>query len=304
MLKVILSICFLVNFTYKEDNFRVDKIQYDYKESAEEYITLKIELFSKQEDIIEMRVYFCDEEKKYLNKSFYSSTLKIEGHAKTIAKIPYTAEEKQYFYISFFINNGRDKDFDIYFPIYPYEKGACNLSLKTYCQSRYPTSVLYSDAIIKEEKSEVFLINSKDNFYSFNNTIPINKIKISSNYFNNDGYANLYVLDKIDEFKLYYDEGYVIPLKMDFSNPVLKFSFDANYYLDLINGIVYDEYVSGTVYKNNVIFPYYDNSYSLYIELIDCFPYFSEVQIYFSVLVEGNLIGDCYQSKYCLRRKY
>jgi len=80
MHKIILCASLLLSSININDprNISVKKIEYNEKNRNDEFIELKIDLYSSSEDILLMQVYFCDKE-KVCDKEYYSSSLIIKG---------------------------------------------------------------------------------------------------------------------------------------------------------------------------------------------------------------------------------
>ena len=114
----------------------------------------------------------------------------------------------------------------------------------------------------------------------------------------------LFIEEKIDEFFIYYNEGYLFPLSLNSEKGIISFTLENKYYLDFINGEVHDVYKKDSVYTNDLLFPYVDKTYNITLKAIDCFSGFNEVTLDFNLHVLGDLIGGCNTSKYCLRRDY
>ena len=303
MLKIVLSVSLLFSINLNED-FRVDRITYNFDESTDSMFFLRIDLYSKLKDIIELKIYFCDINKKLKNNKYYSSILEVEKSKSTIAKIPYTIKENMYLRINFYNNSAKDEVFDLFFPVYPKEKNVCNLNESRYCESNNSALVVYENKEIKEMKSKVFLVNETLNFYSFNNKLNVERIKLNSNLFNEEGYAYIYIREKIDSFNVYYNEGYTFTLNLKNDSNLVSLSLENKYYLNIIDGEISDYYVNDSIYTNDILFPYTDKTYNINLKVIDSFVSFHEVIINFSIIVKGALIGDCLTSKYCLRRDY
>lgn len=303
MLKIVLSVSLLFSINLNED-FRVDRITYNFDESTDSMFFLRIDLYSQFKDIIELKIYFCDINKKLKNNKYYSSVLEVEKSKSTIAKIPYTIKENMYLRINFYNNSAKNEVFDLFFPVYPKEKNVCDLNKSRYCESNNSALVVYENKEIKEMKSKVFLVNETLNFYSFNNKLNVERIKLNSNLFNEEGYAYIYIREKIDSFNVYYNEGYTFTLNLKNDSNLVSLSLGNKYYLNIIDGEISDYYVNDSIYTNDILFPYTDKTYNINLKVIDSFVSFHEVIINFSITVKGALIGDCLTSKYCLRRDY
>ena len=290
-----------INFNNHNETICVKKIEY--RENNNEFISLEVELYSSEEDILQMQVYFCDKE-KVCQKEYYSSTLIIKGNKKTIAKVPFTIEKDGYLNIKFYSNNLSDYFEDVMFPIYYNDNQICYLSEAYECVSKKPGVIKYVNKVIEEEYNRVSLINKNKVYYSFNNRLPIERIKIGSLLKREKGSANLCIKERIEGMEIYYNEGYSFPLNIQFENNIVNLSLANKYYLDLIKGLAYEEYKENLIYTNQIIFPYIDNEYDITIELSEVFLSFNKVVLDFKLITKGNLLGNCNSSKYCLRRSY
>jgi hypothetical protein len=306
MPKIALCISLLFNtFNFIEDReIGIKNIEYNIENYNIEFINLKIDLFSKKEDIVEINIAFYNAEKTKLNENFHSSALTIKGDKSTIARIPFKLEEKIYLDISFYSNNF-DEIFDrVMFPVYPKINGICYLHESFSCKGETPSVVQYKDKKISEKYDKISLLNKNLSFFSFKNKMPLENIKIASALKIQGGYGNLLIEKKINEFEINYDDGYAFPLIFERINGVIELGFANQYYLDLIRGKTYEDYQMDTIKINQIIFPYVDESYDIEIELINCFASFERVVIDFSVITNKSLYGNCNASKYCLRRIY
>lgn len=303
MLKLMLSISLLF-YSYSIDDFKVNSITYSVNESANTSFLLSIELYSRVKDVIELKIYFYDINKNMISNKYYSSVLEIEKSKNTIAKIPYKIEQNMFLRIQFYNDNTLNHVFDLFFPVYPSEVNVCDLNKNNYCQSNSPVLVTYNNGKIEEKMSKIFLVNEMLEFYSFDNRLNIERIKMSSNLFTDRGYAYLFLNERIEEFFVYYNNGYYFPLILNDNHGLIVPSLEGEYYLDLIEGKTYDYYEIDSLHTNDILFPYVDNTYYITLKVIDGFIGFNEVTLNFSLNVLGKLIGYCVDSKYCLRRDY
>lgn len=276
----------------------LEKIEYSNHEIEEGIILLNIYLCTSNKDIVELKIYFCDEEGNKIKKEFYSSALTISKRKQTIAKIPLTIKEKMNLNITLFSYNKQEEFENIFFPIYPKENNYCNLNEKKICSSNSPVFVVYQNNKLYEEYETISLLNDNKIIYSFNNLIPLNKIRIYSNLHNEEGYVTLYTKDDIG-----LQDDY-IPLNVYFSDKILEFKIASKYYVDAKNGKVYEQYKNNTILDNEIILPYEDKKYVFKIKLEDSFYSFNIVEFTFNVQVKGGLIGNCKKSKYCIRNSY
>lgn len=284
------------------DGLKVKEITYNVDDYENGCIGLNIDIYSSKKDLIEMKVYFSNDSKQY--NDFFSSALSIIGLKSTFAKIPFELQEKTYLKIIFYSNNLK-KDFEmIDFWVYPREGQICNLNEQFYCISKVPSVVKFFDGEIKETYDKISLMSTDINYYSFDNKLPLKKIKISSYLEAMDGYANLYISKEISGFFMDYNDRYVIPLLVNYKNNVLSFSLANKYYVDLIKGITCEDYCEDTIYDNQIVFPYLNDEYEMTIEIVDCFYSFEKITLDFNVITSGGFFGKCSDNKYCLRRNY
>jgi len=305
MHKIILCASLLLSSININDprNISVKKIEYNEKNRNDEFIELKIDLYSSSEDILLMQVYFCDKE-KVCDKEYYSSSLIIKGEKSTTAKIPFKVEDDSNLNILFYSNNLKDYFENIMFPIYSKNNQICYLSESYECSGKKPSIIKYENKVIEEKYDKLSLVNKEKVYYLFDNRLPIEKIRIGSVLENNNGYANLYIEDKVKGMEIYYNDGYVIPLNIEFKNNIINLTFSNKYYLDLKNGFTYEEYEEKLIYTSQIVFPYIDEEYDVKIELVNVFSSFEKVILGFKFVTKGELFGRCDSSKYCLRRKY
>ena len=302
-----LLLSFMLLFCNYQDARNITKvniIEYYSNSHKDDIITLNINITATKRDVIELKIYFCDENKNNLNKDYFSSALTIQGNKKTEARIPIHISEKMYLNIVFYSSN-LDKEIEnVMFPIYKNEDLICDLNETKICKSNNPVHVIYENKKIREIYEKIAVSNETLMFKSFNNIVPIEDIRLICNNQINDGEMNLYIKEKIDEYSLYYKEGYAFNLEAYVVNNVIRFAFMDYHYVDLHNGKMYDNYISDGVYIKDVILPYRNKEYNFVIELKDCFVSFKTVKLDFKVKTKGDLIGGCETSKYCLRRSY
>lgn len=286
-----------------KDDIHVNYIEYngDYNNA---FVNLNISLYSSFNDIVELKVYFFDKDGIDKKDNFYLSSLRVQGNKKTFARIPFVLKEDIVLNLVFYSDNLKSEFENIMFPIYVKNSTECNLSYDFVCKSDRPSTIIYENNNLVEIYDELVLINDNLQYKTVNNTIPLNRIKIGTKSLNKDGFANLYIIDKINEVKLDYTDKYTIPLNIEVKNNVVSFSVSNKYYLDLLNGITYENYHYDTIHTNQVVFPYRNERYKMIIELINCYYFFEKVVVNFEVITEGNLLGNCVSSKYCLRRIY
>ena len=303
MHKVILCISLMINLlsTNSAEQTKIEKIEYN--NYSNDLIELKITILSKKKDLIEMQVCFFDTQKNKLDDVCYSSAVEVENRKKTTAKIEKSVKENMYLNIIFVSQNKEEKIKEIMFPIYVNKIETCYISRKHYCKSTIPSKVVYENDKINQYYDEISLINKENNYYSHNNLMPIQRIKINSRNEVLDGFANLYIYKQVSDFHIYYDKQYTFPLKIKLTD-IISFEFENYYYLDLLKGITYENYQFDTIKENQIVFPYKNNEYDIKIEIIDCFYILKTIEVDFKVLTRGDLMGDCIKSKYCLRRIY
>ena len=192
---------------------------------------------------------------------------------------------------------------EVDFPLYTMEKKVCDLSMY-YCESSFPIITRYYKGKIYEYKEKIAVVNKELNYFSFNNKVPLERILVSSNWVKMDGYANLIIEEKIAEFNVFYNGGYIFPLLPKLKNGLVSFEFENKYYVDLLEGKVSEEYQYDGYYTNQIIFPYKDAYYDVRVELINEKSCFEKIVLNFRINTRGNLLGCSDTSKYCLRRSY
>lgn len=292
MLKFVLCFSLLLGTVKTSDtSSRVDKIEYSAKDYESGILKLRIELVSDR-DVMTLKVDFYDSKNTKLN-NYYTSSLIVEGRQNTIARIPVSIKEKMYMHIKI-ISFNEDKELvDIKMPLYPFGHQVCYLIDKHECKSKYPSIVKYENNRVNEEYEVIGLVNKNLNLYSYDNLLPIEKIKVVTNLHKlDDGYAMLNI------------EDYTIPIRIENKNSIINFEIANKYYLDVKNGNTYDYYMSDTIYKNQIIFPYENMKYDFVLQLKETFISFDEVVIPFSVNTFNRFIGKCSESIYCVRRLY
>ena len=266
--------------------------------------SINIGLYSCVGDVLELKIYFYDENKMLANNRYFSSALSIKGRKETIAKIPIKVEEKMFFKIILYSSNFKGNIVEIMFPVYPKESSFCSLNRNNLCISKYPSKVSYRNGKIEENYEKISLIAYKDVFYSYDNLIPIQDIKILSDSKKNYGVASLILKENIESFNIYYDNCYRFSLDIKEKDNISFFDFSNKYYIDFLKGVISETHLKNAVFDNNVLLPYKDKEYELILEIEGYFSNFSVVQFNFIVNTEGELIGECKYSKYCIRRSY
>ena len=299
MHKILMCTSLLFSTLNFGENIEIKKIEYDAIDNNDESIKLNIDLYSSERDVVELRVFFDDE------NNYYSKALVVSGKVFTTARIPIVLDENSVLRLEFYSGN-LDKVFtNINFPVYKKIKSKCDIMNNGYCKSNFPTKVVYVNNEIKEIYDEIALISKNKVLYSFDNTLPLNKIILNSNEIDfNKGNATVIIKDRIDEINIYYNEGYALPLNVHYKNKIINFSLANKYYVDLKKGKVYEDYKSDAIYKKEIIFPYRDGEYDIQIVLVDFFASLDEIVIKFKLKTKGILIGECKVSKYCVRRNF
>lgn len=303
MHKIILCISLIINLLNTSTNevTKVEKIEYN--NNSNDLIELEIILLASKKDLIEMQICFYDAINNKLQDTCYSSAIEVEGRKKTIASIAKDIKEDMYLNMTFLSIN-TDKQIDkVTLPIYLHEQENCYLSKQYYCKSKKPSKVIYQGKKINEFYDEISLVSKDHNYYSNNNLMPIERIKIISKNEALVGFANLYIYQEISEFHAYYDNKYTFPLKISLDYGI-SFTFENNYYLDLLKGIMYENYTFDTIKMRQIIFPYKDEEYDIKIEISNCFNIIKNIEVDFKVSTKGRLFGNCNENKYCLRRIY
>jgi len=304
MFKLLLSLLLVVGNLNIASNKETKLEEIKFINLNKESVELKITIDAPIRDIIELKITFYDKDKNKINGEGFSKAISIIGKKQTTAKIPFNPNEKIYFNTILFSSNLNKEIENIYFPIYPSEALSCSISKNKLCESNYPSVVTYSNGKIKEEYEKIGLVNNNLTLEIFNNFIPIERISVISNLTTNDGYATLYLKEKIKELDIYYNEVYIFPLKIKEKNNVINFEFASFYYLNVIEGKTYENYQINTKIDKKVLLPYINEKYSFYIEIKDEFISFSSLLIEFEVVTNNKLFGKCSNSKYCIRRNY
>ncbi len=277
----------------------VTKIEHTSIQNTSSYFYLNINLKTLIRDIFKLEIYFHNQENKKAN--YYARSLIIEKEKETTVKIPYYVQEKIFLNIIISSQNLEKEIENIMFPIYPKVEKECNLNIERKCMSSFPTSVIYQNKKIKEEYSEISLLNKETNFQTFNNLLPIDKIYIKSNIILDDFIGYISLENKIDELEMYYDTQYLFPILANNSNQFLNLVLANKYYIDFLNGITSDTYKTNYQIRKEILFPYLDNKYSLTLQLNNL-SLFSRVIFEFEIETKGVLIGD--NGKYLIRRGY
>jgi len=300
MPKLFLVVTLLMNLINVSNEFVtiVEKIEYTADNYNNNILKLKIVLNSSSRDIVKLKIFFYDKNGELINDNYYSSALEIEGIKETYAKVPVVIEDKMFLNIVLTSDNHKKEIENIMFPIYPKDNMECDLNASRICKSKHPSVVVYNNKVIDENYEMISLVNTNLNIDVFNNLIPLNKMKIITNSILIDGYSSLSVDEDIGL------ESISLPLNIMMTNNIINFELANKYYLDVMEGKVYDNYKEKTIYDNQIILPYENKIYKITIELYDCFKIFNYVKIDFNVTTKDRLIGDCNLSKYCIRRNY
>lgn len=305
MLKLAVCLSLLVSTFYDNSENVVEMIEYNVLDYTEEGISMNVTLNVDRKTIITMKVYFFDENKNILNNKYYESSMILEKDSRTLAKIPIQFRGKIYLNIVFENRELNEEIENIFFPVYEKEKGSCDFSIKKSCNSSYPVKVVYENGRVNEFYENVFLVNEDLHIRSFNNRLPIENFAIKTSINKEEkGYASLYIDEKLESINVYYSDKYEFPLEVYYDSSLLKFKFANKYYLDYLKGVVSEEYENNLIFDNNIVFPFVDKAYAMEIVLFDAFYAFDNVRIPFMFETRGNLVGNCDESKYCIKRGY
>ena len=303
MHKIVLCISLLFNTINLKHSDRSVVESIVHKTSEENVIELEITIISQVEDTIEMSIYFYDEKKEEKYEEYFSSSLIIKGRKVTTARIPFEKETKNFLNIIFLSNNLNENILDVSFPVYKLEQRKCMLSKERYCEASIPSIVEYKNNNVKEMYDKFFLIDENTKYYSLNNYIILEKIKISASSNSSIIDASLHLKDKIEGLNVYQDKEYAFPLVVNYDSGLLRFDFLNNYYVDLLQGSTHEDYIENAIFTNKVLLPYDDKTYDMYIE-VETDGVFNKIIIEFEIETKGKLYGTCKESKYCLRRNY
>lgn len=305
MFNIFISLSLILNMiNINVDYCNIEKIEYYSNQYENNFITLNIGVKTNKRDVVQLDVYFYNKDNELLTNKYYSTSLVIDGKKETRAKIPLVVEGNINLNMVFYSGNLETEIENVMFPIYPREFLSCNLNESLICESNSPVYVLYENKNIKEVKEKIDILNEDLNFNSFNNLVPVNKVKLISTYQCLNHIAVLKLNEKIDGYDIYYDSEYSFPLKISCYNGILSFEVGEMYYVDFVNGKVSENYNYGSKYTNEILLPYENKNYLFRIEMENCFYNFDFVVFEFYVQTKGNLIGKCNESKYCLRRNY
>lgn len=291
------------NFYNVETVTKIEKIEYISNNYVGGDFSLDIEIFAPVKDIVELKVYFYNKNKELVSDNYYSDSLIIKGHKKTVAKIKYDIEEMMLLNVVVYSDNKKDIIENIMFPVYEREYLTCDLNLEKICISNYPSKTAYMNKKIIEEWEKISLINQNLVIESFDNLVPIDKIHLISNLDVFEAESKMVLKQKIEGMNLFYDDGYIFNLLIE-NDEIINLKFMDKYCLDLLNGKTYEGYKENCVYSKNIVLPYINNVYEFIVEIKNGFVSFSNVIFRFKVITEGGLIGKCNDSKYCVRRQY
>lgn len=305
MLNVLLSFAMLFGtVNTSEEISKIEKVEYNAKTYDNQKIDLNIYVKTNKRDILQIIVYFYNKNNELIADKYYSSSLVVDGKKETRATIPILSKKELFLNIIFYSGNLDREIENIMFPIYSREFLSCDLNKDKICESNNPVIVVYENKNILEIKEKISLVNSGLDFNSFNNLVPINKIKLISNVEALYDYGFLKLEKNVNDFDVYYDGGYIFNLKINSINGIMGFNISDNYYVNFFEGKTSQNYINDALYINEILLPYNNTSYSFIVELNDVFTNFSSVKVRFVVNTKGNLIGKCDSSKYCLRRNY
>jgi hypothetical protein len=267
----------------------VDKIEYNEDENQDDFIYLNIDLFSLYYDLVEMKIFFYNEDKSSEYDTFYSSSLFVENNVKTRAKIKIPEKKNMFLKIVLFSDRLNKEFYDLLLPIYFNNETNCNLNLMYECKSMYPTKVVYYEGNIVEKYNKIELVNRKKYYFAADNLLPIKDIKIvSETELNADG---VYFI--INDF--------VVPVDYFYIDNIIHFRFGNIYCIDYLSGTTYANYKEGCVFSNNIILPYKNMSYDVDF-VIDNYSSFKKIVFSFKVETKGDLLGKCKISKFCITR--
>ena len=305
MLNVILSFALLFNNIYfNKQSTEVEKIEYFTNNNDSKSITIDISLKSICRDVVQLTIFFYDENKNVMNNKYFSSSLFIEGKTKTKARIPMEVKTKLYFNIILYSSNLDEEIENIMFPIYPKQKVNCDLNLSKTCKSDSHSLIFYSKKKIYEEYEFVSLLNDSLDFKRFDNIVPLSSIRLMSNLIEGEAQTTLILDEKIESLNIDYYGGYLVPIRMIVDKGIITFNFSEKYYIDFIKGETSQNYIRNGRLMNEILLPYKNYKYEFEIDIKENFVSFGTVKITFSVITSGKLIGNCENSKYCIRRGY
>lgn len=304
MLKIALCLSLLVPSFYNVDEDIVEKIEYNVSSYSKEGIELDVSLNINKRMVLTMKVYFYDENKNILNNKYYASSVVLEKHSETKAKIPIQFNGKIYLNIMFENGENNEEIDNLFFPIYEKLAGVCDFGEEKMCDSKYPVKVVYQKGFVNEFFEKIFLVEDNLHMRSYDNRLPIEKLAIKTSVHKEDGYAALYIYEKYDYINVYYDGKYEFPLEIYSENGIINFKIANKYYLNYIDGKISEEYFANSVFDNNLVFPFNEDIYYMDIVLVDAFYVFDIVKLPFVFEIKGNLIGRCNDAKYCIKRGY
>jgi hypothetical protein len=293
MLKLILFFS-LINTSAINQYASVDSIAYYQSNKDDKKIDFEFncDYFNVYKFNVIIDLYNCNGE----NIGKYTNAIEVIGRSNKTAIIHCDYQEDFYALINVEVNdllivkNGK---------INFYIQGDCYLNLdERKCERVYKSE--YKNKTSKDYNLD-FVIN-KNIFDKFlgENFLDVYEITFYSNYEFKDSNIYLIVNQYIDEYEIYYDNGYMFflaPIK----NGAYRFSILDTLYVDLLNFRFSDNHFLNSKKTDVIHFPY-SKEYKEYkcMLVIDSF---ISIYVNFVVSTSDLLLGDCKDSKYCLVRE-
>lgn len=271
------------NIEYYQTTDDIKKIIFDFNSDYLSEHELKVE------------ISFFEMDNTFISK--FTNCIKIIGKKKSIANINYQNNADSYALIDIFY---QDKPIVKSAKINFYVQDDCyiNLNYKN-CDAIYQ-SKYENGTTIDKTLNFAILDNPFNKFLNFN-SLDLADVVFNSDY--NFENANVYFVlkDKIEEYGLYYDEGYRLFLNIKEEKNYFNLELMDNYFVNL-NPFRYEEnYFENSTKTKNLFFPY-NEEYKEY-ECLILIEDFITIEISFNVATSDLLFGNCLSSKYCLKRE-
>ena len=269
----------------------VDKIYSYQSNSNEKKITFEFDFDYSSLYEIYVNIDLYDKGNNFINR--YSNSLLITGNTIKSAIINHKFEDDFYVLISIVCD---EKSIAKNARINFYNQDDCYINEDNRTCFRYYKSE-YIDGVTREYNLDFVVNKSIFNKYLTMNMLDVNTIKFHTNYSFDNSESYLIIKKEIEEYDLYYDNGYYFLLNI---NNNYNFELLGELYIDLLNFKVSEEYFENSNKTNLIHFPFHSE-----VEEYECvivIKSFVNIRIDFIIYNSGYLFGECEESKFCLER--
>lgn len=278
-------------------NVRIDYVKVTTVEHYQSFDLNKKISFSFESDGLKVHQIFVEIESYDLREEpikKYSNNLQVIGKRDAVANIC-VEENIRYVLIDIYYNEQLlYKDIKINF----YHQEDCNIDNKNrICNLIYLSR--FSNNVSKDYKTNVLVKNDLFDKYLMTNVLDLTNFKITSEYKFHNAKIYLIIENKIEQFNLLYNNGYIFELEVKGKDNIYFQPIEDNY-VRFENFNYGEQYLENSIKTNKIVFPYSNDfkEYNCKIVIED----FVKINIKFNVATQGELIGDCLTSKFCTLR--